>query len=275
MFTTLPGIGGTLFAAALLLPFRLAGETVLVPIASRVFGQQNAAWTTEVRITNRTGTPLQFTIADWIGTPGFIPATYTVPPHSTTSLGGSDVFRGPVESAYGLAICTADPGLFVQGAVLSGIGGRGWSGDDACMSYDGGGMTCPGDAGAGPLIEGLRFADPGEETWVPWLHTAWTRRTNLVLVNPDDQAALVTVTITSQDGGTTVSDSLLLPARSYNQLNDLFSQQPWRAISEANGLMIPCCGAGASAVITSDHRLLAMSYVISNNNNSLTISLPR
>jgi len=95
-----------------------------------------------------------------------------------------------------------------------------------------------------------------------------------VLINPDDVPAHVTVAATSQDGSATVTASYVLPPRSYNQINDMFRQEPWSAIFVANG-SINQGGAAASATITSDTRLLAMAYVISDYNNSLTISLPR
>src|ERR1035437_17181 len=91
---------------------------------------------------------------------------------------------------------------------------------------------------------------------------------------PDDVPAHVTVSVTSQDGSTTATESYGLSPRSYNQVNDLFLQEPWSAIYIANSY-IQGGGAAASATIRSDTRLLAMAYVISNYNNSLTISLPR
>ena len=259
----------------------LIAGTVLIPIVAGVRGrpdvsQNDASWLTEVRITNRTDSPKQFSIRDWIGTPGWKAATYVVAPHSTTSLGGSNVFGSFVSTgAVGLAICTADAELLVQSAVLSGtwiLGGV----QDTCPSYDGGGgsVPCWGWSGAGPIVDGLVFSSPGQETYVPWLHTEQARRTNLVLINPDDVPAHVTVSVTSQDGSTTATESYGLSPRSYNQVNDLFLQEPWSAIYIANSY-IQGGGAAASATIRSDTRLLAMAYVISNYNNSLTISLPR
>lgn len=265
----------------LLAPCPLTASPVLVPIVAYVHGQNDASWITEVRITNRSDVPKQFRVVDWIGTPGWKGATYAVAPHSTTSLGGADVFGSfAAPGAVGLAICDADADLLVQSAILSGIwigaGGVSYS----CPSYDGGGrgtpVACPGLSGAGPIIDGLVFSNPGQDTYIPWLHTEETRRTNLVLINPDDVPAHVTVSVISQDGSATATDSYVLPPRSYNQVNDLFSQEPWSAIRMANGgIPFPERAAAASATISSDTRLLAMAYVISNYNNSLTISLPR
>lgn len=257
----------------LVAPCQLMAGTVLVPIVSLVPGQNDAAWETEVRITNRTDMPRQFSVVDWIGTPGWTSATYTVEPHSTTSLGGAGVSGSYVLPAVGLAICDADPGLLVQSAILSGIW-RSGSQQEPCPSYDGGGAHCSGPSGAGPIVDGLAFSSPGQEVYLPWLHSARDRRTNLVLINADAVPAHVTVSVISQDGSATATESYFLPPRSYSQINDLFSQEPWTAIYKANVDTL-FGGAAASATIVSDTRLLAMATVISNNNNSLTMSLPR
>ena len=254
-------------------PWSLLAGTVLVPIVSRAQGENDAAWNTEVRVTNRTDLARQFSIVDWIGTPGWSAATYTVAPHSTISLGGQDISGSLSAPAFGLAICDADSQLLVQSAVLAGI----WapSIQEPCPSYDGGGGLCSGESGAGPIVDGLVFANPGQEIFVPWLHTVSDRRTNLVMINPDGVSANVTVAVTSQDGSSTVTASLVLPPRSYNQITDLFSESPWSAIALANSNIRFGGGGAAFATVTGDTRLLAMAYVISNNNNSLTIALPR
>ncbi len=259
----------------------LAADAVLVPIVAGVHGQKDASWETEVRITNRTDAPKRFNIVDWIGTPGWKATAYVVAPHSTTSLGGAQVFGAFVRSpgVAGLAICEADTGLVVRSAVLAGIWTGGGGAQDGCSSFDGGGVESPcfGLPGAGPIIEGLVFTSTGQDVEIPWLHSAFDRRTNLVLINPDDSGAVITVSIVSQDGSSTQSMSYEVAGRSYNQINDLFSQEPWSAIRTANAGIQTSFGGGAaaSATITSDKRLLAMAYVISDHNNSLTISLPR
>lgn len=251
-------------------PSALVAETVLLPIVAGVEGANGALWQSEVRITNRSDVPKQFSVVDWIGTSLWKASAYTVPPHSTTSVGGADISGRLYGSAYGLAICDADADLLVQAAILVGAAGPGVG--EGCPSFDGGGFVCQGQSGAGPIVDGLSFASPAQEVFVPWLHTASDRRTNLVLINPDDIPAHVTVAVTSQDGTAAVTADYVLPSRSYNQINDLFSQDQWSAIRSANAALR---GAGASATMVSDTRLLAMAYVISNNNNSLTISLPR
>lgn len=261
----------------LLTPSTVAAGVVLVPVVAAVHGQNDVLWETEVRVTNRTDEHRSFSIIDWIGTPGFRPMTYSVPPHSTMSLGGADVFDEvlPASGAAGIAVFETDSSLLVQSAVLSGS----WApaeADDFCPGYNGGGADpCRGFAGAGPLIENLAFSGPGQAVFLPWLHSEQSRRTNLVLVNPSDVAAHVTVSVLSQDGLTTTTDTYTLAPRSYNQINDFFSKEPWTSVRAANSSYLGGFrGASASATIVSDTRLLAMGYVISNVNNSLTVSLP-
>lgn len=276
-----PGVSLLVLAAVVLSgPLPLIADSALVPVVARVRGQYDASWETEIRVTNRTDTPKRFSIVDWIGVLGWQPSEYVVAPHSTLSLGGFDAYGARVSNetgAVGLAICEAERGLLVQSAVLSGIWTGGGGVSYACPSYDGGGgqQSCLGLPGAGPVLAGLAFASPGQETYLPWLHTDDSRRTNLVLINPDPEAAHVRVSVVSQDGGTTVVDAFDLPARSYSQIDDFFSRSPWSALRVANH-SVPGVGGGAaaSATITSDRRILAMAYVIGQFNNSLTVSVP-
>lgn len=265
-----------LAAFVLLAPSTLVASVVLVPVVAAVHGQNDVLWETEIRITNRTDELRRFSVVDLIGSPGWLPATYSVAPHSTMSLGGADVFSAfvPPAGAVGLAVFEIDSSLLVQSAVLSGA----WApaeGYDFCPGYDGGGAACRGLPGAGPTIEGLAFSGPGQAVFLPWLHSEGSRRTNLVLINPSDVAAHVRVSVQSQDGLTTATGTYALAPRSYNQVNDLFSQEPWTTIRAANSSYLGGFrGAAASATIVSDTRLLAMGYVISNVNNSLTVSVP-
>ena len=264
--------------AGLLLASRgLSATPVLVPVALRVHGQNEALWSVEARITNRTDAARTFRVADFIGTPGWKPATFTVPPRATISLGGADIFNGPYTSSavFGLAVLDADPELLVQSAVLTGIwrpGGVSY----VCPSFDGGTYPagCQGIVGAGPLVDGLAFSPAGKALFIPWLHTDEGRRTNLVLVNPDEVAAHVSVVVVSQDGLTTRTEDYVFEPRSYNQLGDLFAQAPFAEIRAANERS-PFGAAAATSTITGDTRLVAMAYVIGNEDNSLTISLPR
>ncbi len=255
----------------------LSAATVLVPVAARVHGQNDALWAVELRVVNRTDVARTFRVEDWIGTDGWSPATHTVPANATLSLGGGDIFNAqqPPSGTAGLAILDADPELLVQSAVLTGIwrpGGVSYS----CESFNGGTYMagCEGIVGAGPIIDNLAFAPAGKALFIPWLHTDFARRTNLVIVNPDDAPAHVSVVIVSQDGLTTHTQEYVFEPRSYNQLGDIFAWPPWLQIREANEL-IPFGAAAATATITSDTRIVGMAYVIGNYDNSLTIALPR
>lgn len=263
--------------ALILATCRLSAASVLVPVVARVHGQADALWAVELRVMNRSDVARTFRIEDWIGTDGWKRATYTVPAHTTLSLGGRDIFNAqlPPSGAAGLAIVDADPDLFVQSTVLSGIWNPGGV-SYYCSSFDGGSYPsdCGGIVGAGPLIDNLVFSPAGKALFIPWLHTDEARRTNLVIVNPDDAPAHVSVTIESQDGLTKHTEEYLFPPRSYNQLGDIFASPPWAEIRSANQ-RIPFGGAAAAATITSDTRVVGMAYVISNYNNSLTIALPR
>lgn len=268
-------LSGVLFAVAA----PLAGSPVLVLVVTRVHGQADALWETEIRITNGTDTAKQFRVVDWIGTEGWKASAYVVAPNATTAIGGYDAFGAFVPlatGAAGLAICEADEGLIVQNALLSGIWSGGGGVSYSCPPYDGGSRyaACLGWVGAGPILEGLGFSGPGKEVHVPWLHTEPSRRTNLVLINPDDVGANAVVSIRSQDGATVVTETIWLAPRSYNQLSDLFGQVPWSDVRVANRNMMGE-GAGASATISSNTRLLAIGLVISKYNNSLTVSVPR
>jgi hypothetical protein len=189
------------------------------------------------------------------------------------SVGGFEfagVPSGDGASLVGVAVCTADDGLLVQTAILTGL--YSISIVQPCPSYNGGGEQCLGPVGAGPLVEGLAFSASGDSTFVPWLHTDDTRRTNLMIVNPDSVATHVTVRITTQDGSKEVSAEYEVPGRSLVQLNDLFAKEPWLPLRTANGM---AHAAGASATLTAGSRLLAIGYVISNYDNSVTVSVPR
>jgi len=271
----LPRVSSLLLLVPTLVAGSVVGSQVLVPVVARAHGRNDALWASELRISNRGTVSRRFVVVDWIGTAGWRPQTMDVPAQATVSRGGADLFNAslPATGAVGLAICEVEPDLLVQAAVLSGVwspGGVSYS----CPPFDGGGPgDCGGSVGAGPIVEDLTFAAPRETITVPWLHTDFFRRTNLVLVNAEAVPTRVVVTITAQDGVTSSSAALTLPPRSYNQLDDLFSTAPWTDIREAN-LSTPFGGASASASVVSEGRLLALAFIISNENNSLTISVP-
>ena len=246
----------------------VATQTIVLPIVGDAHGVNDAWWNVEVRAINRSDVTKHLAVVDWIGTPNWKPTSYDVPPHSTLSVGGWPFAGGGTEALAGTAICSVDEGLIVEAAVLTGHWGG--AGVRPCWSYEGGYVLCVGPVGAGPIIEGLAFTPANQETFLPWLHTVFTHRTNLSLTNPDVMPAHVTVAITSEDGTVSQSADYDVPAHGIIQINDLFSMEPWTAIRTANTF----ANAGATAIIKSDTRLLALAYVISNENNSLTISVP-
>ena len=209
-----------------------ATQTPVLPIVGAADGLNGAWWNTEVRAINRSDVVKHLAVVDWIGTPNWKPTSYDVPPHSTLSVGGWPFAGGGTGTIAGTAICSADDGLVVEVAVLTGqdFGG----GIQPCYSYQGGYVLCVGPVGAGPIVEGLAFTPANQEIFLPWLHTVFTHRTNLSLTNPDAMPAHVTVTITSQDGSVTQSADYAVPAHAIIQINDVFSVEPWTAIRDAN-----------------------------------------
>lgn len=266
-------LGGVLAGVTLLVSPQVRAATVLVPIVAGAHGLNRALWSSEVRMTNRTDAPLRLSVIDWIGTNGWRANSFSVPAHAIVSVGGFDFAGLPAgagSAVAGIAVCTADDALIVQAAILTGT--YTISLVEPCPSYNGGGSTCLGPVGAGPTVENLRFAAAGVDTFLPWLHTDEERRTNIVLVNPDDRDAHATLNLSSQDGSVTESAQVVIPPHTYFQINDVFSREPWSAVRTANHAKNV---AGSTARVTSDTRLLALVYVIGNDNNSLTISVPR
>jgi hypothetical protein len=267
-------------ALSLLAALPAASSQVLLPtIVVGAFGANDSVWGSEVRAINRSDVPKQLALVDWIGTPGFRPSSYTVEPHATLSLGGSQVFggtRSEEQVPVGLAVCEADDGLLIQSVVMGGPAGASFNPfGSPCPAYDGVGPGFYGPCSpfAGPIVEGVKdFFQAGAELFLSWLHTSEDRRTNLVLFNADPTTAHVTVTVFSADSRTTQAAGYEVQARGTLQLNDIFSKVPWKDIRFADG---PLQSGAATATITGDTRLYAVAYVISNFNNSLTISLPR
>lgn len=271
-----------------------AAEVVLPTVAVDVLGRPTGMeiptpvhFSTEVRVTNLSGAPKRFAVVDWIGSCGFVPREHTVAPGATLSLGGWSLFglapdeplpacvTGPV---YGVAVAEADQSLLVQTALLaSPLETRPTPAViHLCKSWEGG-LNHAGlpfcNPGAGPVVDnGGGFFPANATLHLPWLHTDEGRRTNLVLVNPDDAAAEATLVVTSADGKLSVPYTLTLAARAYVQLNDLFSQFPWSAVRDHNrGLD----SAAARATVRSAGRLYAVAYVHSNYDGGTSVVLPR
>jgi hypothetical protein len=94
---------------------------------------------------------------------------------------------------------------------------------------------------------------------------------NLSLINPDAVAADVTVSLFPADGASPVVTRLTVPARTVFQINDIFSTY-FGAVRARNDALK---AAAARATIVSTTRLYPLAYVISNQNNTVSLSLPR
>lgn len=276
------------------------GAEILLPaLAAHVEGANSSVWASEVRVTNLSPAPRTFRIVDWIGAPGWTPSEYTVPPGVTTSISGWAIYAGShahdntldSRSAFGAAVAEVDEGLFVQTAVLTGNprGEFGTLGDTArCSEWTGGWLyevggvfqpdgTVTGEdgcnEGAGPVIDDTaNFFPAGTPILLPWLHTDSKRRVNLSLINPDAVAADVTVSLFPADGSSPVVSRFTVPARTVSQINDIFAPASFGAVRTRNDALK---AAAARATIVSTTRLYPLAYVISNQNNTVTISLPR
>lgn len=277
-----------------LAPATDAAEIVLPTVAVDVLGKRTGMeiptpvhFSTEVRVTNLTSTPRRFAVVDWIGSCGFVPREHTVAPGATLSVGGWSLFGldpdGPfppcvATPAYGAAVAEVDDGLLVQTALLSAPletrpvpaviqlcqsweGGLDWAGLPFC------------NPGAGPIVDNDgSFFPPNATLLLPWLHTDEGRRTNLVLVNPDDSASTATLVVTSADGKLSVPYAVSLGARAYVQLSDLFGTFPWSEVRHRNSDQKT---AAARATVRSTGRLYAVAYVHSNYDGGTGVVLPR
>jgi hypothetical protein len=277
------------------------GAEILLPaLAAHVEGANSAVWASEVRVTNFSSAPKTFRIVDWIGTPGWTPSEYTVPPGATTSISGWAIYaashahdntRGSL-SSFGAAVADIEDGLSVQTAVLTGSprGEFGTVGDRARCSewtggwdYDIGGVLHPDgtvtgedgcNEGAGPVIDNNGgFFPAGTSILLPWLHTDSKRRVNLSLINPDAVAADITLSLFPADGSSPTVSRFTVPAHTASQINDIFAPAFFGAAVRTRNDALKA--AASRATIVSTTRLYPLAYVISNQNNTVTISLPR
>lgn len=277
-----------------------AGATVVVPAAAFALGANGAMWATEMRVTNLSDQPKTFRVVDWVGKTASLPfqtQEFQVLPGATQSYGGwalispwvGIVVNYPSGMYFGAAVIEIDDALRVQTAVLSGVAftpytGAVIEGYHGCLNFEGGYpvyayLTAPAsppgicNEGAGPLIDGTGdFFGPGATISLPWLHTDSMRRTNATFYNPDLVPATVTLSITPADGTAPVTTTVSVPAHDVLQLNDIFSSPPFDTVRAHN---LPQNTAAARATINSTTRLFAVGWVISSQNNTVTISLPR
>jgi hypothetical protein len=95
---------------------------------------------------------------------------------------------------------------------------------------------------------------------------------NLSLINPDAAAADVTVSVFPADGSAPTVVSVMVPGRTVLQSNDVFGSAYFGAVRVKNDALK---AVAARATITSTTRLYPLAYVISNQNNTVSLSLPR
>ena len=267
-----------------------AAEVVIPDVVAHSIGIGGVLWGTEVRITNLTAAPHSLTVTDWIGTPGWTPSTVSVPAFATISVGGWDVFAPNLassvedhpEAVFGAAVLDVDNGLVVQSVVLAGlvpapsngpgvgVGLKcpGWQGGYFFRSATGGGCN----TGSGPIADVVSgFFAATDQVDLLWLSTDDVRRTNVTFVNPDTTGATMTVHFTGADGVTTADVGVFVPARGIAQLTDVFRNAA-AAVKAANHA---ANASAARAHVTSSTRFYALAFVISNDNNTAGISLPR
>jgi len=288
-----------LILSATLLPiFAVQAERVVLPVAIFAVGANQSLWATEIRATNQTGGDLMIHVVDFVGASAalrFAPGDYVIPAGQTRSFGAYNLVSealtgcfalecsvGFGNSAFGAFVIDLDLGVSIEAAILTGtsaglprggVGGAGlpcnvWEGGYLVDAPEGEGCV----QGAGPLLENTGdFRAPTTPMALGWLHTQPSRRTNVTFYNPDPVEASVTLTVTSADGAASANQAINVPAHAIMQLNDIFSAPPFDAVRSHNGTVT----AAASATIISSTRLYAIGWVISNQNNTVTISQPR
>lgn len=283
----------TWLTSALLLSLSFAGRAlardVVVPnLVAHSIGIGGVLWGSELRVTNLTGAVLSLRVKDWIGTPGWQPSTISVPAFSAISIGGWDVFSPNLASAvedhpepvFGAAVLDVDDGLAVQSAILAGR-------NPPILITLGGGRKCPGflggyfyrsdttgncNTGGGPVTDAVSdFFPASEQVDLLWLSTDVEHRTNISFINPDAGGATMLVRLVSANGLSAQDLSVFVPARGIAQITDVFRNAA-PAVRAANDLLGM---SAARAHISSSTRFFATAYVISNDNNTVGISLPR
>jgi hypothetical protein len=285
-----------LASAVLIFPFAARADRVVLPVAIFAPGANQSLWATEIRATNRTSGDLMLHVVDFVGVSRpqlpFAPGDYIVPAGQTRSFGAYNLLSPSLAqcgvqcdvafgqySYFGAFVVDLDAGVTMGAAILAGSGVVFSGGVDyfvVCNAWEGGYLTADGPKacvqGAGPLLENTGdFRPPSAPITLSWLHTQPSRRTNVSFYNPDPVTASVTLTVTAADGVTSANRSITVPAHAVMQLNDIFATPPFDVIRSHNGTAT----AAASATIISSTRLYAIGWVISNQNNTVTISPPR
>jgi hypothetical protein len=287
-----------LLAATFLASAAARAERVVVPVAIYARGANQSLWSTEIRVTNPTDAALAIHTVDyldgaqdWLPLLQFRPGDYIIPAGQVVSFGAYDLLF-PTAAQCSSELCSVeaprpyfgayeidmDGGLVLETAILTGTAPSpvGSFVRQSCSAWEGGYLSGDGVGscvgGAGPLLRASRtYYAPSTPITLTWLHTHPTRRSNVTFYNPDPVSATVTLTVSSADGLSTVSSPVTIPAHAPMQVNDIFASPPFDAIRVHNGTT----SAAARATIVSTTRLYAIGWVISNQNNTVTISEPR
>lgn len=273
----------TVFLAAICAASPATAKRVVIPnVAAFVLGANGSLYGTEVRFINPTSSSKQFACRDWIGSEGWQPLEYTVPAGATLPVGGWTLYnlsaKADGQSRFGAAICDVEDGMIVLSRMLQatapsaadpGPGNR-------CSEGTGGILDPPFGTGCvtgiGPTIEfGRDFFGPGEVIELLALDdpTIENNRTNLVIINPDPVSSTALVQV-HDSMGKLYQKSFDIPGRTYFQISNLYSLLEFRP-----RVVDVTFGSPSRATVQCSTRCYAMGYVISNFNNTVSVSAPR
>jgi hypothetical protein len=285
------------FLAAICAALPATAKRVVIPnVSAFVLGKNESLYGTEVRFYNPTSTTKRFVVVDWIGTEGWKPFEYTVVPGGILPIGGWILFNGDAlvtgEMKYGAAVCEIDDGLVVFSRMLQATVPNPLTGIPGRCSEGTGGANLPYPVpppnagcvtGIGPTVEfGRDFFAPGEAMELLALDdpTIENNRTNLVIINPDSVASTALVQV-HDSYGRPYEKTFAVPARTYFQVNDLYSLPEFRPLAVGGGPSpgfpgeYPTYGSPSRATVRCTTRCYAMGYVVSNFNNTVSASAPR
>lgn len=283
--------------AALLLLVYPAGastaEEILIPnVVAFARGANDAFWGTEIRLINPTTSPKTFQVVEWIGSPRARPFSKVVGAGETLVVGGWALYTDWIwsggglyptgQAEYGAAVCEAEDGLIVVSRTLTSTV-REPGGPDSpwtCEGFAGGFRYHPDvfpfrtcNWGVGPMLYADRsFFEAGRPQHLLMLNPRRNRyRTNLVIVNGDEEEASVSVEVLAA-AGRSATLTFQVPGKTYHQLNDIY------ALPELESLELDSEDIrffGQRAVVTCSTRCFAIAYAISNENNTVSIVEPR
>jgi hypothetical protein len=272
------------FLAAICAASPAAAKRVVIPnVAAFVVGANGSLYGTEVRFINPTASSKQFACTDWIGSEGWQPLEYTVPAGAILPVGGWVLYnlnaKADGQPRFGAAVCEVEDGMIVLSRMLQATipsaydpgPGSGW-----CSNGTGGihdpplGTGCV--TGVGPTIEFSRdFFSPGEVMELLALDdpTTENNRTNLVIINADPGPSTALVQV-HDSVGKLYQKSFDIPGRTYYQISNLYGLLEFRP-----RVVDFTFGSPSRATVQCSTRCYAMGYVISNFNNTVSVSAPR